>query len=249
MAWSDAHPVPECGSPLTASPVLVPKGAQTLLLLHGMNTVTPLADNVHVTFRHFPATDALKARVHEGVTKLYELFPRITKCDVALEMHGQRQGHNFRCRVDLVVPSAEIVAQSSPGDASADVYVALGEVFDEAARQLEEHIRRARGDVKHHAHTPHARVAKLMIGEGPGTRYGFLETHDGREIYFHEHSVLHGRFDDLEIGSEVRFAEEEGEKGPQASTVQATHRRSTITTTTASADEIPDEPEGSDDAR
>jgi cold shock CspA family protein len=124
------------------------------------------------------------------------------------------------------------------------VYVALGEVFDEATRQLEDYVRRARWDVKQHGRTPHARVAKLMAGEGPGTRYGFLETHDGREIYFHEHSVLHGRFDDLEIGTEVRYAEEEGEEGPQASTVALTHRRSTVTTTTASADEIRDEGEG-----
>lgn len=208
-----------------------------------MNTVTATAENVHITYRHFPASDALDTRVREGVNKLFELFPKITKCDVALEMHhAQRQGHKFRCRVDLVVPHAEIVAQNSEAnDASTDVYVALGEVFDEAARQLEDYARRARWDVKQHDHTPHARVAKLMVNEGPGTRYGFLETHDGREIYFHEHSVLHGRYDDLEIGTEVRFAEEEGEKGPQASTVVATHRRSTITTTTASADEIPDD--------
>jgi len=192
-------------------------------------------DNVHITYRHFASSDALEARVREGVTKLFELFPRITRCNVALEMHQrQRHGHNFRCRVDLVVPNAELVAQNSETeDASEDVYVALGQVFDEATRQLEDYLRRARQDVKQHDHTPHARVAKLMVGEGPGTRYGFLETHDGREIYFHEHSVLHRRFDDLEIGTEVRFAEEEGEKGPQASTVVATHRRSSVTTTNA----------------
>jgi ribosomal subunit interface protein len=210
-----------------------------------MNPPTPMADNVRVTFRHFSATESLEARVREGVAKLFELFPKITKCHVALEMHQrQRHGHNFRCRVDLVVPNAELVAQNNEaGDASEDVYVALGEVFDEAARQLEDYVRRARWDVKQHDHTPHARVAKLMVGEGPGTRYGFLETHDGREIYFHEHAVLHGRFDDLEIGTEVRFAEEDGEKGPQASTVAATHRRSTVTTTTANADELRDETE------
>lgn len=208
-----------------------------------------MAENVRITYRHFSSSEALEARVREGVNKLYEFFPKITKCDVALELHhAQRQGHTFRCRVDLVVPNAEIVAQNSEaGDASGDVYVALGEVFDEATRQLQDYVRRARWDVKQHEHTPHARVAKLMIGDGPGTRYGFLETHDGREIYFHEHSVLHGKYDDLEIGTEVRFAEEEGEKGPQASTVVATKRRSTVTTTTLSADEIADENESADE--
>jgi ribosomal subunit interface protein len=210
-----------------------------------MATVTLAEEKLRITFRHFSATDALEARVREGAGKLFELFPRITKCDVALELHrGQRQNHRFRCRVDLMVPNAELVAQNSEdADASTDVYVALNEVFDEAMRQLEDYVRRARWDVKQHDHTPHARVSKLMVGEGPGTRYGFLETHDGREIYFHEHSVLHGRFDDLELGTEVRFAEEEGEKGPQASTVVVTRRRSTVTTTTADADEIPDDGE------
>lgn len=208
-----------------------------------MATTPPAEEKVRIIFRHFSATAALEARVRESAAKLFELFPRITRCDVALELHpGQRQNHHFRCRVDLVVPNAELVAQNSEGaGASTDVYVALNEVFDEAMRQLEDYVRRARWDAKQHDRTPRARVSKLMVGEGPGTRYGFLETHDGREVYFHEHSVLHGRFDDLKIGTEVRFAEEEGEKGPQASTVVLTRRRSTVTTTTANADEIPDD--------
>jgi cold shock CspA family protein len=53
----------------------------------------------------------------------------------------------------------------------------------------------------------------------PEEGYGFLATPDGREIYFHRHSVLHPGFDRLAIGTEVRFVEESGEKGPQASTV------------------------------
>jgi cold shock CspA family protein len=53
----------------------------------------------------------------------------------------------------------------------------------------------------------------------PEWGYGFLETPDGRELYFHEHSVLDGGFPELEVGSEVRFIEEPGEKGPQATTV------------------------------
>jgi len=58
-------------------------------------------------------------------------------------------------------------------------------------------------------------VVKIFPGEG----YGFLEDDEGREIYFHRNSVLDGAFQRLEVGSEVRFAEEAGEKGPQASSV------------------------------
>jgi cold shock CspA family protein len=49
--------------------------------------------------------------------------------------------------------------------------------------------------------------------------YGQLITPDQRLIYFHRNSVVNGDFDKLEIGAEVRFVEETGEEGPQASTV------------------------------
>jgi cold shock CspA family protein len=61
-----------------------------------------------------------------------------------------------------------------------------------------------------------ARVVRIF----PIEDYGFLETLDGREIYFHKNSVLQTSFDRLEVGTEVYFAEEVGEKGPQASTVR-----------------------------
>jgi cold shock CspA family protein len=63
---------------------------------------------------------------------------------------------------------------------------------------------------------PQARVAKLFPVEG----YGYIETPDGREIYFHANSVLNNRFKSLKLGSKVSFTEEAGEKGPQASTVR-----------------------------
>jgi cold shock CspA family protein len=63
-------------------------------------------------------------------------------------------------------------------------------------------------------------VSKLFPDEG----YGFIGTPDGREVYFHRDSVLHGGFDHLRIGTEVAFVEEEGKKGPQASTVKPVGR-------------------------
>jgi cold shock CspA family protein len=46
-----------------------------------------------------------------------------------------------------------------------------------------------------------------------------METSDGREIYFHRNSIVEGSFEKLKIGDELRFKEELGAKGPQASTV------------------------------
>ena len=203
----------------------------------------PNAENFQITYRDFSSTEALDARIRENAAKLFQVFPKITMCRVAVEAPHQRHRHGpkFRCRVDLIVPSAELIGENADGDPiREDAYAAIEDAFACAARELDDYMRRARWEVKRHDGTPHARVAKLMAGDAPGEGYGFLETHDGREIYFHEHSVLNGHFHKLEIGTEVRFAEEDGDKGPQASTVAITKRRSRETTTTADADQIPE---------
>jgi cold shock CspA family protein len=56
----------------------------------------------------------------------------------------------------------------------------------------------------------------------PSGEFGFLETGDGQEIYFHRNSVLNDGFAKLGVGSRVTFAEEQGDKGPQATTVKPT---------------------------
>ena len=54
----------------------------------------------------------------------------------------------------------------------------------------------------------------------PLGEFGKLESSDGQEIYFHRNSVLRGDYARLVVGSRVTYAEEMGEKGPQASTVK-----------------------------
>jgi cold shock CspA family protein len=96
----------------------------------------------------------------------------------------------------------------------------MRDAFDTARRKLEDYVRRRRQAVKAHEVPPHGRVSRLF----PQEDYGFIETPDGREIYFHRHSVLHDAFERLQVGAEVTFAEEEGKKGPQASTVRLVGR-------------------------
>ncbi|MGA8652694.1 MAG: cold-shock protein [Xanthobacteraceae bacterium] len=70
--------------------------------------------------------------------------------------------------------------------------------------------------MKHHDGPPVATVTRL----DPSGEFGFLETTDGQEIYFHRNSVLDDGYSRLTVGSRVTFAEELGEKGAQASTVK-----------------------------
>jgi cold shock CspA family protein len=99
--------------------------------------------------------------------------------------------------------------------------LAIDDAFKAAGRRLQDYARRQRGDIKGRALLPEARVSKLLPQEG----YGFLTSDDGREIYFHKNSVLGRAFPRLKVGTTVRFAEEAGEKGPQASTVHIVARQ------------------------
>ena len=101
-------------------------------------------------------------------------------------------------------------------DPNTDLYIAIRDAFHDARRKLDDFARRQRGDVKHHEQPPHGRIKALFSDKG----YGFLATVDGREVYFHEHSVQNHKFKELAVGMEVRFSEEMGEKGPQATYVK-----------------------------
>jgi hypothetical protein len=59
------------------------------------------------------------------------------------------------------------------------VLVAIREAFDAASRQIEDIARDMRGQVKEHT-AESRRVAKLLAAD----ECGFIETADGREIYF-----------------------------------------------------------------
>jgi len=50
--------------------------------------------------------------------------------------------------------------------------------------------------------------------------YGFIETPDGREFYFDRDSLSAGEWNALAPGTEVRFTERDGDKGPFATAVR-----------------------------
>jgi cold shock CspA family protein len=55
--------------------------------------------------------------------------------------------------------------------------------------------------------------------------YGFIESSEGVELYFHRNSVLKASFEKLAVGTEVSFVEEKGDRGPQAAVVRIVGRR------------------------
>ena len=175
---------------------------------------------MQISFRGMEPSDAVETKIRERVGKLERFYDRIMGCRVVVESPHRRhhQGKLFHVRVDLTVPGGELAVSREPAEhhAHEDVFVAIRDAFDAAQRRLEDYARRQRGDLKTHEEPRTGRVCKLFPDEG----YGFIETPDGTEVYFHKHSVLDNAFERLKLGNDVEFVEEQGEKGPQASTVR-----------------------------
>jgi len=176
--------------------------------------------------------------IRAGADKLESFYSQIMGCHVTVEIphHHRIKSALYHVRIDLRVPDGELVIkrESNPRNQARqagtnavtkhlekevlhkNVRVAIDDAFRAADRRLQDYARRQRGCVKTHDLPSEARVIKLLPDEG----YGFLATEDGREFYFNKHSVLNRGFARLQVGTGVTFVEEQGEKGPQASTVR-----------------------------
>jgi len=176
---------------------------------------------LEVRFHKLDRSEAVEAAVREAATKLERFANDIVSCRVTIEgphKHHQ-QGNLFAVRIDVRYAGGEVVVSRDPSahQAHEDVHVAIRDAFDAARRQLQDRIRIRRGDVKPHEHEPHGKVLSI----DPERNCGVIATSDGREIYFHRNSVLDDGFTRLTPGAEVRLSIEQGDKGPQASTVRA----------------------------
>jgi ribosome-associated translation inhibitor RaiA/cold shock CspA family protein len=173
--------------------------------------------SLRVQFRDMPASPYVESVVRDWVDKLEHIYERIEYCDVVIERPHQhhRHGQRLRVRVRVGVPGPDLVASHTHelDGAHEDVYVAIRDAFSAVRRQLEDHVRRLRRDVKARIEPQHGRVSYLDVQR----EWGYIDA-DDRRIYFHRNAVI-GDVDALDLGDEVRFAEELGREGPQATTV------------------------------
>lgn len=169
---------------------------------------------IQISIRNVTLSPALEADIRERATRLRLYYDRIMGCRVTVEVPNRRhhEGSLHNVRIDLTVPGGELVIRRRPHE---DLRTAVQIAFNAARRRLQDYARRQRGAVKAHEPQPTARVTQYY----PLGGYGFLTTPDGRDIYFDKNSVVDGGFGCLDVGAEVRFTEQRGERGPQASTV------------------------------
>ena len=155
------------------------------------------------------------------IVGLEERFDRITACRVILKAPSghHRTGGLYEVNIHLALPNArEVNAGRTPkeDERHSDLAFAINDAFHRARRGLQDRARRMQGQTKTHNGAPLGTVSQFEPIDG----FGMLTIADGREIYFHRNSVLNDAFSKLKIGTRVMFAEEIGDKGPQASTVK-----------------------------
>lgn len=174
-----------------------------------------------ISFENAEPSEAIRAEIEKQAKRLEKFHDRITSCNVVViaPQTRHRKGDLFKIDIRIAMPEhKDILVTKTHGDTveHEHVVVAIKDAFGAAQRQIEDAVREMRGQVKPHEAEGHGRVSKFVAGDD----YGFIETTDGREVYFHRNSLLDNKFDHLTVGSEVRFVEEMGVKGPQASTVR-----------------------------
>ncbi|MBI1867192.1 MAG: HPF/RaiA family ribosome-associated protein [Methylocystis sp.] len=174
-----------------------------------------------VEFQGMEPSAELRARIERRIGRLEDRYGRATACRIVVKGPSahHRNGGLYELNIHLALPDRrEVAIDRTPhlDERFQDVNFALNDAFKRARRQLQDEVRQMRGQVKLHETTPVGVVRKLMADDG----YGFLESADGRQIYFHRNSVTDRGFERLALGERVHFTEEQGGSGPQASRVR-----------------------------
>ncbi|MFU8815360.1 MAG: cold shock domain-containing protein [Pseudomonadales bacterium] len=178
---------------------------------------------IEISFGNTHANEAIRSLIDDETAKLERICDHVSSCRIALDEQPEpkRARNPYRVRVEVHVPPRHtLVAESKPRDS--DVHDPLPMVirgtFKAMQAQLRKLVEKQHGHVK--AHPVEQENLALVSRLFPEAGYGFIKTPDGRDIYFHRNAVLHHDFDRLTVGTAVRFVEEQGNEGPQASTVQ-----------------------------
>ena len=169
---------------------------------------------VHIQFHGMEPSEALATQAREHAHKLESFAADIMTCRIAidLEQKHKHQGRPHSVRIDLTLPGHELVVNRVQNE---DPYVALRDAFDNMRRQLEDVVRKRRGQEKQHPVPLHGEVVR-MDDEGG---FGFIRTPSGDEYYFNRTNVAGTPFEHVKTGSPVQFLPEVGGDGLQAKRV------------------------------
>lgn len=175
---------------------------------------------LQITFRNMETSESLESYIRERAAKLDSICENMVSCRVVVEAphKHQRKGGLFHATIEITLPKETIVINREPDQHKSykDAYVVVRDVFDSAQRKLRGVVGRQKGEVKAHEEMPQGKITELY----PHEDYGRILTAAGDDIYFHRNSLINADFAALSLGDEVRFVEEQGDNGPQATSVR-----------------------------
>ncbi|MCE7875182.1 HPF/RaiA family ribosome-associated protein [bacterium CPR1] len=180
---------------------------------------------LEITFHGVEKVPALEELIREKAERLEHINKRLMRCRVAIEKphRHKRHGSGWRVRIDLTLPPRqELVINEEPGlgaPPQEDLHQVVTEAFHTAERKLRKMTDKIRGETKRHpAAEPNGVIKRVFVD------HGFLHGEGGYDVYFHRNSLLGIPFEELTVGTAVHYTEEEGEDGPQASSVHVLAR-------------------------
>jgi ribosome-associated translation inhibitor RaiA len=162
---------------------------------------------IKITFRNMRGFHKVEDKIRSKIHKFEQYHNRIMGCQVCVEIcnRHQHQGKLFRVTINLKIPEGQIVISHGPASNRAyeDVHIAVRDAFDAAIRRLQDHTLKHQRTVKHHEIPLHGKVLEI----DPKNNHGYIKTSDGRLIEFDRGNINNGRFNDLDIGDEVKYYE------------------------------------------
>jgi ribosomal subunit interface protein len=170
--------------------------------------------NIFIEGRNLEILPEWKEKVEEELGRLQKRYnDPIVNSRVEIIGTGHHRQGQFEIRIVANVPG-NVLTVTRQGEL---VHPLIIEAFDVLDRRLQETSDTKQQKVKNHAETS---VSGKILRIFPNEDYGFIETSDSAEVYFHAHAVKKGKFDNLQVGQKVKLAWEEGLKGPQATWVR-----------------------------
>ncbi|MFP4563654.1 MAG: HPF/RaiA family ribosome-associated protein [Spirochaetia bacterium] len=177
---------------------------------------------LELQFKKIKRIPELEDYIRLRVDKLDHFCDHISSCRIIVDKPQEHldSGSPYRVRIDVTVPPGhELVSRREPGNGEMheELKTVIADTFNGMERQLKKLNQQQRGEVKEH---PQQQVTGIVRKIFPEEGYGIIESIEGRDVYFHRNSVLHGDFERIEIGTGVNFMQELGDEGLQASTVR-----------------------------
>jgi len=169
--------------------------------------------DVRIDCRNIPMAPRWKTTVNQYLEKLENNHADLTHARVTLEKNlHHKKGQVATAQVVLSVRGRTITAHKT----EKTFEQAIKAAFLAAGRELKVY-RAKQGSTEIRTPTPPMTGVIDRIDRDGG--HGFILIDGGEQVYFHRNAVHGAEFDALEEGHRVWFDVEDGQKGPQATTV------------------------------